>query len=107
MKYTATQIRQYVCKTAWGLVKNFGYKLAEAMKQAWKTIKLWVRLHIESSVEFVYKKLDGSIRNAVGTLRYDLIPATKGTMRKKRPGLLVYYDLDRNQYRSCDVRNIQ
>lgn len=104
--YTANQIRQYVCKTAWMLVKSFNYSLADAMKQAWKAIKLWVRLHTEPSVEFTYKKMDGTIRHAVGTLCSDVIPVPKGSIRKKRPGLQVYYDLDKKQYRSCDIRNL-
>lgn len=106
MKYAVNQIKQYVCKTAWGLVKNFGYKLAEAMKQAWMVIKLWVKLHISESVEFTYKKMDGSIRNAVGTLRSEVIPTVKNSMRKKRAGIQVYYDLVKKEWRSFDVRNL-
>lgn len=106
MKYTLNQIRQYVCKTAWGLVKNFGYKLAEAMKHAWMVIKLWVKLHMSDSVEFTYKKMDGTIRQAAGTLRSDIIPAVKNSMRKKRAGIQVYFDLDKNEWRSFDVRNL-
>lgn len=106
MKYTVNQIRQYVCKTAWGLVKNFGYKLAEAMKQAWMVIKLWVKLHIYEYVEFTYKKMDGTIRQAAGTLRSDIIPAVKNLMRKKRQGIQVYFDHGKGEWRSFDVRNL-
>lgn len=61
----------------------------------------------ESVCEFSYKKTDGSIRQAVGTLRGDRIPSThtpkSGRLTNARdgvPNLITYYDLDRLEWRS-------
>lgn len=53
-------------------------------------------------VEFSYKKKDGSIRKAKGTLKDELLPETdKDDERKKNPSkeCFYYYDLKRDDFR--------
>lgn len=75
---------------------------AQALVRAWKVVKLQIELCL-GTVEFTYKKVDGSIRRAVGTR--DNVPAIKGTGHTNY-GVLVYFDLDARAYRSAKVENI-
>jgi len=67
---------------------------------------------IETAVKFQYKKRDGSVRDAVGTLNRDLMvledgslwqPAPKKEGAKPRavnPNIFGYFDLDKKTWRS-------
>ena len=58
-------------------------------------------------VEFSYKKKDGSLRKAKGTLKDELLPETdKDDERKKNlsKDCFYYYDLKRDDYR-CFLRD--
>lgn len=52
-------------------------------------------------VTFQYKKNDGSIRTAVGTVKDDLITmkTSGGENKVKSSGYSVYFDLDKNAFR--------
>ena len=53
-------------------------------------------------VEFIYKKKDGSVRKAKGTLKDELLPETdKDDERKKNlsKDCFYYYDLKRDDFR--------
>lgn len=56
----------------------------------------------EGIVEFEFIKKDGSVRSAKGTLLKEYLPAPKAnsTPHKKSDNVLVYFDLDKNEYRS-------
>ena len=59
-------------------------------------------------VTFQYKKKDGSIRQAVGTLKSELItkkPAG-GVCHPKEVGYSVYWDLEKDGYRVYDQYNL-
>lgn len=55
---------------------------------------------------FKFKKLDGSIRTAHGTLKKSLLPPTLGTGRKPADGVVVYYDTDKKSWRSFRAENL-
>ena len=57
-------------------------------------------------VTFTYLKKDGTIRNAIGTLKKGLLPETLGTGRKPSPDVLVYYDTERASWRSFRKENL-
>ena len=92
-------------KRAWMLVKVYGFTMAEAMKQAWLVLKLKAALK-NGIVKFMYTKLNGEVRTAWGTLKDGLIPETKGTERKKNESLIIYYDSEKQAYRSFKVANL-
>ena len=60
---------------------------------------------------FVFKKKDGSRREAVGTLNFDIIP-TEDTQfksderREERDDQVTYYDLEKMAWRCCKTENI-
>lgn len=65
---------------------------------------LCVELH-QRIVNFTYKKRDGSIRKAIGTLKSDSIPKTE-SKRTIPFDLQVYFDVEKSQYRSFKKLNL-
>lgn len=65
----------------------------------------------QGKTNFVFKKKDGSRRQAVGTLSFDLIP-TEDTQfkseeqREERQDQVTYYDLEKMAWRCCKTENI-
>lgn len=57
-------------------------------------------------VRFFFTKIDGTIREAWGTLKNDLVPETKGIDRKKNENVFTYFDIEKNNWRSCKKENI-
>lgn len=77
-----SQISEVMC-LAWQMVKRNGYSMSEALKTAWMNIKLKAAMK-ERIVKFYFQKVDGSIREAYGTLKDSLLPDSKGTDSRKR-----------------------
>lgn len=90
---------------AWQFVKRNGYTMSEALKVAWANMKLMKQMK-ERIVKFYFKKVDGSIREAYGTLKENLIPATSGDNRKKNDTVQVYFDTERQEYRCYKKANL-
>ena len=57
-------------------------------------------------VEFYFKKTDGTLRQAFGTLKEGLIGETKGTGRKPNKNLQVYWDTEKEEYRCFKKCNL-
>ena len=89
---------------AWSFVRKNGYSMSEALKCAWANIKLRALLH-KKVVEFYFKKTDGTLRQAFGTLMSDRIPETKGT-KKTADNCQVYFDTEKNEYRCFKKCNL-
>ncbi|MEB0262904.1 SH3 beta-barrel fold-containing protein [Mucilaginibacter sp. 10I4] len=77
---------------------------AEALVHAWKTIRLQYALCTQALVRFKYVKIDGSVREAVGTL--DSVPIPKGGFKKQSYKVLTYFDLQQQEYRCARIENI-
>lgn len=88
-----------IMSLAWQLVKRNGFSMSEAMKCAWANMK-------QRIVKFYFKKVDGSVREAYGTLKENLIPATSGESRKKNDTVQVYFDTERQEYRCFKKANL-
>ena len=56
-----------VMSLAWQFVKRNGYTMSEAMKVSWANLKLKGEMK-KKIVKFYFKKVDGSVREAYGTL---------------------------------------
>lgn len=52
------------------------------------------------------EKVDGSIREAFGTLKESLLPTTQGTEKKANSTLFTYFDSERESWRSFKRANI-
>jgi hypothetical protein len=91
---------------AWQFVKRNGVSLSEALRVAWRNAKLKIAMALRI-VKFYYQKVDGSIREAFGTLRSNRIPATAGTdNRKKNDTVQVYFDTERTEWRCFKKLNL-
>ena len=75
---------------------------SQALRHAWKVIKLTVKMK-SSYVSFKYRKVDGSIREAVGTLNFNY--ESKGGKSSPVDSLL-YFDQSVKAIRSCKLINI-
>ncbi|MBV3843372.1 DUF2693 domain-containing protein [Bacteroides eggerthii] len=100
-----SQISEVMC-LAWQMVKRNGYSMSEALKTAWMNIKLKAAMK-ERIVKFYFQKVDGSIREAYGTLKDSLLPDSKGTdSRKKSDTVQTYFDTERGEFRCYKVANL-
>ena len=91
-------VKSKVCRLAYELIQNEGLDQSTAMRLAWANIKLYVEL-CKGKVHFSFTKKDGTVREAYGTLVAEYLPEIKGT-GKKCSSTQVYYDLDKNSFRS-------
>lgn len=94
-----------VFSLAWQFVKRNGFTLSEALKTAWANVKLKAKMQ-GGIVKFYYRKIDGSIREAYGTLKSELVPATKDTGRKMLATCQTYYDTEKEEWRCYKVANL-
>lgn len=93
-------------KQAWKMVKENDFTMSEAMKLAWSLYKMTQRLK-DGVVKFSFKKKDGSIREAVGTLQNDVIaPHLKGGERTSNvTDTVIYFDVEAQGFRSFKTTN--
>lgn len=100
-----TQTLSKIMNLAWQMVKRNGFTMSEALRIAWRNIKLKAKM-AQGIVKFYYTKVDGTIREAYGTLNPSLMPETKGTERKPSPTTQTYYDTEKCEYRCFKVANL-
>ena len=87
-------------------IKIAGIGMSEALKRAWANFKLTIRMRT-GIVKFYFQKIDGSIREAYGTLSSRLIPAVAGTdSRKKSDTVQTYFDTEKQEYRCFKKLNL-
>lgn len=94
-----------VMSLAWQFVKRNGYTMSEALKCAWANVKLRAALN-KRIVKFYFQKVDGTLREAYGTMKTDLIPETKGDDRKRNDTVQVYFDTEKSEYRCFKKANL-
>ena len=95
-----------IMQMAWQFVKRNGMTLADALKKAWQVFKLKVQM-MKGIVRFYFRKVDGTIREAYGTLRTDLMPEIKGEdNRRKNDTVQTYFDTERQEFRCFKLANI-
>ena len=91
-----------IMQLAWQFFKQTGFKFSECLKKAWANFKL-KKVMQKKIVEFHYKKLDGTVRQAFGTLNNT--PPTLG-QRKTNENLFTYFDTIKKEWRSFYKFNI-
>jgi len=94
-----------IMQAAWRFFRITGESFADCLKRAWVNFKLVQQMHTRI-VKFYYQKVDGTLREAWGTLRADLLPKTEGDDRKRNDTVQVYYDTERQEYRSFKRLNL-
>ena len=87
-------------------IKIAGIGLSEALKKAWANFKLRLQMG-KGIVKFYFQKIDGSIREAYGTLSEKLIPTTiAGEKRAKNANVQTYWDTERQEWRCFKKLNL-
>lgn len=104
MSTTFKNTMREVMTLAWQFVRKNGYTLSEALKCAWANIKLKAALN-KRVVKFYFQKVDGSLREAYGTLMSERIPAIKGT-KKTADTCQVYFDTEKDEWRCFKKANL-
>lgn len=99
--YNKTEIMQQ----AWQFVRRNGMNMSEALTVAWRNIKIKVMMKTRI-VKFYFQKVDGSIREAYGTLKENLIPATVGSDRKRNDTVSTYFDTEKQEWRCFKKANL-
>lgn len=105
MSTTFKNSMREVMSLAWQFVRKNGYTMSEALKVAWANFKLKTKMKA-GIVRFYFRKVDGSSREAFGTLSEKLMPETKGTGRKQNDTLQTYFDTERGEFRSFKKANL-
>lgn len=90
---------------AWQFVKRNGFTMAEALREAWLNYKLRVAMAAKI-VKFYFQKVDGTIREAYGTLNPSVMPATNGSNRKTNDTVQTYYDTEVCEFRCFKRANL-
>lgn len=77
------------------------------MLKAWQLYRLAKAMR-EGLVEFFYRKADGTIRKAVGTLKDLQVGATLGGKKLTKPSYktFAYFDTEKNSFRCFKVENL-
>lgn len=94
-----------VFSLAWEFVKRYGFTMSEALKTAWANVK-FRKLATMKIVEFYFKKVDGTIRQAFGTLNENLLPETKGDNKRRSEDVQTYFDTEKQEWRCFKKCNL-
>ncbi|MEH6304672.1 SH3 beta-barrel fold-containing protein [Olivibacter sp. CPCC 100613] len=96
-----------IMKLAWQFIKRNGYSLRDALRCAWANIRLKAKM-LNGIVRFYFTKVDGTVREAFGTLNNRIMPTAEGeNKRKHNDTIQVYYDTERMEYRSFKKANLK
>ena len=101
---TFKQTMKEIMSLAWQFVKKNGFTMSEALKCAWANIRLRAQLQ-KRICKFYFQKVDGSLREAYGTLKSELVPETKGE-KETNDTCQVYYDTEKQEWRCFKKANL-
>lgn len=100
-----------ICKVnalAWR-IKKAGFTWSEAMKAAWKSIKLKEKMHT-NIVRITYEKADGTTTTRVATLRPEFLPVfaqkSRGVVRRKVSPKIAFWSITDDGWRSFLPQNL-
>lgn len=90
---------------AWQMVKKNGMSMSTALRTAWLNAKLKVKMY-GGIAKFYFQKVDGSIREAYGTLKAELLPEHQDCGRKKNDTVQTYFDTEKSEWRCFKKANV-
>ncbi len=100
-----TDLSNIMCM-AWRFYRTTRQAFSECLKLAWRNFCLVRKMHTEV-VRFYFRKVDGTLREAWGTLRSDIVPPINvSDTRKKNDTVQVYYDTERQEWRCFKRLNL-
>lgn len=96
---------QKIMRQAWQMVKMNGFTMAEALRKAWLNFKLRAKMAV-GVVKFYFTKIDGSLREAYGTLDPKRLPEIKQVERKTSATVQTYFDTEKCEFRCYKLANL-
>lgn len=102
-----SNFRVRVMKYAWQLLKATQEQWQLCMIKAWQLYRFAKSMR-SGVVTFYYRKSDGSIRKANGTLQNVPAGVTIGGKKMTKPSYktMAYFDTDKNAFRCFKVENL-
>lgn len=94
-----------IMSMAWRFWRITRHAFAECLKLAWQNFNL-VRQMKVGVVKFYFQKVDGTLREAWGTLKSDLVPHIGDDQRKKNDTVQIYFDTELNEWRCFKRLNL-
>lgn len=94
-----------IMQLAWQFVRRNGYSMSEALKTAWRNIKVKMMMK-QRIVKFYFQKVDGSLREAYGTLSESIVPTTGEAGRRANDTVQTYYDTEKGAWRCFKKANL-
>lgn len=100
------ELMHEVMALSWQFVRKNGFSKSEALVVAWANMKLKTEME-QHIVKFYFRKLDGGVREAYGTLNKKWMPVVAGTdKRAKNDTVQTYYDTERGAFRCYKKANL-
>ena len=96
-----------VMKAAWTFVRQNSMTIADALRCAWRNLKLKTAMLAGKAVRFSFRKVDGTVRFALGTLAQaaiNYIPNGRG--KPAADYLQRFWDLEKGGYRQFVKANL-
>lgn len=96
-------------KLAWQFVKRNGCDMSMALQLAWANKKLKAAMALKI-VKFYFQKVDGTMREAYGTLNGKYIPSVNlstGSNRKSNDTVQVFFDTEKQEWRCFKKANLK
>ncbi len=93
-----------VMSMAWRFFKISGQSFADCLRKAWANFKL-VQSMQKGIVRFYFRKVNGEVREAWGTLK-DVEDKIKGDNRSKNDTVQVYFDTEAQEFRCFKRLNL-
>jgi len=99
--------KSMVMKAAWAILRKKDVaNIAEALRKAWQAMKIKAQMSV-GVAEFTFRKANGEIRKAIGTLKGSAINYEyKGTDRKPCYSAVSYWDLEKEAFRSFSIASL-
>ena len=94
-----------IMRLAWQFAKQTGMSFSTCLKKAWLNYKLKKAMY-KSIVKFYYQKVDGTIREAWGSLEQKYMPELTSDRRAKNNTVQVYYDTEKQEFRCFKKVNL-
>jgi len=94
-------------KTAWQFFHTTGFEFSVCLKKAWTNFKL-LQLLRKGIVRFYFQKVDGTIREAWGTINANYFPqnTSEDAGRKKNDTVQAYFDTECQEWRCFKKLNL-
>jgi len=95
-----------IMTSAWRFFRISGQSFSDCLKRAWMNFKLVQKMQI-CIVKFYFQKVDGTRREAFGTLSEKIIPKSEqANNKKKNDTVQVYFDTEKQEFRCYKKLNL-